>query len=167
MRKTSIVFLLLVCIACAGPSEDELLKKGQTAQEAGNVKEAVRYYKMVVDKYPNGKYSASALFLLGSLCNNKLEDHQAAVLYFRKFAENYPDNKDAPVALFLVGYIYNNELHEADSARSAYRSFLSRYPNHEMASSAQFELDHIGQEAEEMLQSNRSRTDTKEAGSVH
>lgn len=140
---------------CSVLSEDELLEKAQAAHKAGDYKEALKYYDMILDEYPSGKYTSSTLFLLGSLYSNELREHRAAIQYYREFAETYPENEDAPLALFLIGFIYNNELQEFDNARTAYRSFLSQYPNHEMAESAQFELEHLGQDADRILHSDR------------
>ena len=156
MLPVGVGFALLFLTSCNVASEDELLEKAQAARKAGDYKDALKYYEMILDRYPSGKYKSSTLFLLGSLHSNELKDHRAAVRYYHDFAEAYPEDKNAPLALFLIGFIYNNELQELDSARTAYRIFLSRYPDHEMASSAQFELDHLGQDAGRVLEFDRS-----------
>lgn len=160
MRTPRVFFLsfaILFLTGCSVLSEDEILEKAQAAHKAGKYEEALEFYEMMLDKYPLGRYASSTLFLLGSLYSNELKDHRAAVQYYRQFAETYPEDKDAPLALFLIGFIYNNELQEFDSARTAYLSFLSRYPDHEMAASAQFELDHLGEDAEGVFQSGQSQ----------
>ena len=151
--------------SCSVLSEDELLEKAQAEHKAGNYQEALKYYEIILDEYPSGKYKSSTLFLLGFLYSNELKDQRAAVQYYREFAGSYPDDKDAPLALFLIGFIYNNELQEFERAKTAYLSFLSQYPDHEMAASAQFELEHLGEDAARVLQSARSEKGNKDASS--
>ncbi|MEE9186443.1 MAG: tetratricopeptide repeat protein [Bacteroidota bacterium] len=150
-----LAFVALLLMNCSAPSADELLEKAQAAHKSGNYKEALEFYETILDRYPSGKYKSSTLFLLGSLYNNELKDYRAAIRYYRDFADSYPEAENAPLALFLIGFIYNNELQEFDSARTAYVSFLSRYPEHEMAVSAQFELEHLGEDAEKMLHTEK------------
>ncbi len=153
MRWMSVILVILSLTlgACSTPPEDELLKRGTEAVNAGKYDEAITDFQTILDEYPQGNLRADALYALGGVYQNEKGDMGKALTCYREITEGYGDHGKAPNALFLMGFIYNNELGQLDSARSAYQEFLKRYPDNEMASSAEFELSHLGKSPDEII----------------
>jgi TolA-binding protein len=157
---TSLIGWALLIVACGGMNEEEAWNKAQQFHAEKNYQEALKYYQIIIDKYPQSPKASQASYLAASIYNNDLKDFPTAIRWYRKMYENYPESKDAPNALFTIGFIYNNELKEYDSARAYYQKFLQKYPNHDMAISAKFELENIGKDPNEILNLQTTLADT-------
>ncbi len=72
--------------------------------------------------------------------------YQEAVSVYNKLIKKYPQSKFAPQAQFMIGFIYANEVQDLDLAAKAYEKFLLVYPDHDMAKDAKWELDHLGED---------------------
>lgn len=149
LQATICMSLLLG--SCSGLSEDELFQMAQTAVEQRNYLEAVQHLEQLIEKFPQGKHTEEALFLLGNIYNKNLENPRQAIAMYRRLHEAFPQGQKTPGALFLIGFIYNNVLHQYDSARIAYEQFLREFPHHEMAESATFEIENLGKAPDELF----------------
>ncbi len=84
--------------------------------------------------------------------------YSQSIELYRKLIKKYPQSTYSPQAQFMIGFIYANYTGEIEKARTAYQKFLEVYPNHEMAKDARWELDHLGQDIddiEELTKSNK------------
>ena len=73
--------------------------------------DAVKNYKIILDKYPDGKTTAKATFMLGFINANNLRNLEEAKKYYTLFVEKYPDNDladDAQYELNTLGQDINN-----------------------------------------------------------
>lgn len=148
----SLVFLL-VFSSCSRKSEQELYDEGKTAQSQKNFQIAIERYQEVVERSPSSAYAESSQYRIAVIYNNDLHENTKAIQAYQKFYAMFPASSEAPNALFLVGFLYNNELHNIDSAKIAYESFLQKYPNHSLVTSAEFELETLGKDPSQLLQS--------------
>ena len=90
-------------------------------------------------------------------------DFQAAIETYELIVDRHPRSPQAPQCQFMVGYLYANHMKNIDMAKSAYQAFIRNYPEHELVKDAQWELDHLGQDVNEIEELNRvltTRTDT-------
>jgi hypothetical protein len=46
----------------------------------------------------------------------------------------------------MSAFIYANDLKDIEKARAAYKSFVETYPQHELVPSVKWELEHLGQD---------------------
>ena len=69
---------------------------------------------------------------------------------FSTMVEKYPDGVFAAKSTFMVGYINANHLGDLEKAREYYTQFIEKYPDHELAMAAQYELEHLGQNPDEL-----------------
>ncbi len=72
--------------------------------------------------------------------------YEEAISEYNKLIEKYSDSSYGPQAQFMIGFIYANELEDQEKATEAYEKFLKIYPDHEMAKDANWELEHLGQD---------------------
>jgi outer membrane assembly lipoprotein YfiO len=157
---SGILFLILLT-ACGTKSENELFDEAQKNIEQENYSDALANFKMIVEKYPNGEYTGSAILEIGKLYHGKVvqnvtetESMKKAVEYYKQVFEKYPEHKDAKQALFMAGFILANDIKDYDQAREIYNKFIEKYPDSELAFSAKSELENLGKDPEEILQSN-------------
>ena len=159
MKISHLCLLLLIMMtSCSRKSEKELYDEGNVAYVQKNFQIAVDRFQAVVDEFPNTAYAETCQFQIAMIYNNDMHDPRKAVQAYQKFYEAFPSSAEAPHALFLVGFLYNNELKSIDSARFAYELFLQKYPAHSLAVSAKFELETLGIDPSQVLQSQRAST---------
>ncbi len=161
MKSPSLCIILLVVFAsCSRKSESVLYDEGNAAQTQKNFQLAVDRYQEIVDRYPKNTYAESSLFRMAVIYNNDLHDNAKAIKAYRTLWSMFPASGEAPNALFLVGFLYNNELHNIDSARTTYELFLQKYPAHSLAPSAKYELETLGKDPTQLLQSGATAKGT-------
>lgn len=83
---------------------------------------------------------------------------QAAIETYERIVKAHPRSPEAPQCQFMVGYLYANHMKNLDMARNAYQAFIRNYPEHELVKDAQWELDHLGQDVNEIEELNRVLT---------
>jgi len=93
--------------------------------------------------------------------NQEQGNFQAAIQSYETIVKNYPRSPEAPQCQFMVGYLYANHMKNNDMARNSYQTFIKNYPEHELVKDAQWELDHLGQDVNQIEELNRVLT-TKE-----
>jgi TolA-binding protein len=92
-------------------------------------------------------------------------DFQSAVDTYQQIVKRYPKSPEAPQCQFMVGYLYANHLKNIDMAKDAYQTFIRNYPENDLVKDAQWELDHLGQDVNNIEELNRvltNRGDTTE-----
>lgn len=72
--------------------------------------------------------------------------YDEAISTYNKLIDTYPASPYGPQARFMIGFIYANEMKDIENARKSYEKFLEIYPDHEMAKDARWELDHLGED---------------------
>ena len=77
-----------------------------------------------------------------------------AVESYEALVEKYPQSHQAPQCLFMLGYLYANHLDNLDKARAAYETFLEKYPDDPLVKDARWELNHLGQDVNEIPELN-------------
>ena len=86
-----------------------------------------------------------------------------AIQSYQEIVTRFPRSPEAPQCQFMVGYLYANHMKNNEMARAAYQTFIKNYPEHELIKDAQWELDHLGQDVNDIKELNRvltSRGDT-------
>lgn len=151
MNKLWFVPFLFFLAACSGLTEEELINQAMDAQKTGKYDEALDSYLSYIERFPNGKERAKALFETGALYYGHRKDLDKAVEFYKQVAEEFPEYEKSPGALFLAGFIYNNELKNLDSAKAVYERFIQQYPQHELVSSAEYELANLGKDPDEIV----------------
>jgi TolA-binding protein len=85
------------------------LANEQYGQEA--YADAIENFKIILEKYPEGKTTAKATFMLGFVNANSLENLEEAKKYYTLFVEKYPDHEladDAQYELNTLGQDIND-----------------------------------------------------------
>jgi len=162
MKSFFPLILMLFIVSCSRKSDVELYNEGKSAEAEKNFTKATELFEEAVNRYPAQAYAESSLARLAVIYNNDVKDPRKALDAYRRFYTLFPSSKQAPTMLFLSGFLLNNELRMIDSAKLVYETFLQKYPQHELAASARFELENLGKEPGQSLNSNLSASGESE-----
>jgi len=159
MRQNGLAIILIVAflgsgllgIQCGkGLSEDEYYAKAQDYEQSEEYEKAAETFLKLSKRYPTGKRAPEAMFRAAIIYASNLQKYDVAVDIHKKLTERYPDSKYAAQSLFMVGFIYANHIKDYKKAEKAYRAFLEKYPQHDLVASVKWELDHLGQDINEI-----------------
>jgi len=96
----SVVIVLWFVFGGEKLSEQELFNQAQISYAEEKFDEAIDSYKTVIDEFPEGDNRIKAIFMLGFLYANSLQEFTQAAVYYNMVIEEYPDNDLAPSAKF-------------------------------------------------------------------
>jgi TolA-binding protein len=82
--------------------------------------------------------------------------YKEAIEVYIKISKKFSHSPKCPQAQFMIGFIYANELKDLEKAKLAYEEFLKKYPEHEMAKDARWELEHLGQDINDIQELTKS-----------
>ena len=85
----------------------EQIKEFRTQKKLQN---AITNCKTIQREYPNTELAATAIFQIGDIYLNDVQDYDFAIDYFKEVLEKYPNSKESEKAAFMIGYIYANNL---------------------------------------------------------
>jgi len=147
-----IAGLGLVLIINCGPkkTKEQLYAEASESEKKENFKEAIVVYEQLIKDYPQSNFADSILFRIGQMYSNNLLEFDNAIDAHKRLVKKYPDSKFGAQSLFMIGYHYANSINDTSEARKYYEKFLEQYPEHELASSVRWELDHLGQDINEI-----------------
>ena len=116
MQRFSIFLISIIAISllisCSETKTEDVyfkLANEQYGQEA--YADAIENFKIILEKYPEGKTTAKATFMLGFVNANSLENLEEAKKYYTLFVEKYPDHEladDAQYELNTLGQDIND-----------------------------------------------------------
>ena len=82
---------------------ETLVEMGRRFDDAKILNEAVAQYKFLRKEYPGSKYRCDALFTIGEIYKDDLDDPQQAREVFREFLHRYPHNRLVEDAQQAIG----------------------------------------------------------------
>jgi len=153
VATVGIIFLLLVSIivSCGQKkTKEQLLAEALSFEKAEDFANAVETLNKLVEEYPQASELDSVLFQIGQIYSNNLSDYEQAVRAHEKLIQVRPDSPIAAQSLLMIGFHFANNIKNLDSARVYYEKFIEKYPDHELVSSVKWELDHLGQDINEI-----------------
>lgn len=142
--------------ACQSPKEKSLktirdLEAGDSAFSDELIQKLKVAYVDFADKYPDDQQSAEFLFKAAQK-GIYLDQPKESVEFLDKLVKNYPASPMVEEAMFLSAYTLENNIQDYPAAKSRYELFLSKYPKGELADDAKFSMEHMGQNADELLE---------------
>lgn len=81
-------------------SEQELFDQAQIFYAEEKFDEAIGSYKNIIDRFPDGENRIKAIFMLGFLYANSLQEFAQAAKYYNMVIQEYPDDELTPSAQF-------------------------------------------------------------------
>ncbi|MGB0933816.1 MAG: tetratricopeptide repeat protein [Lishizhenia sp.] len=72
-----------------GLADETLMRKAQAMEEQGKWLEAIKFYEKVVEKYNTDILADDAIFKLGNIYENHLNDYEKAATYYFKIMKEY------------------------------------------------------------------------------
>ncbi|MBS0003179.1 MAG: tol-pal system protein YbgF [Thioalkalivibrio sp.] len=104
----------------------------------GDYEAAIRLLERFMERYPDGVYSANALYWLAE-AKYARGDYEAALIDFEAVRNRFPDSEKAADALLKIGYAHF-ELGNTDDARAALEQVLEDHPGTTLSRLAQDRL---------------------------
>jgi tol-pal system protein YbgF len=104
----------------------------------GDYQAAILQLERFMERYPDGVYSANALYWLAE-AKYASRDYEGALLDFEAVRARFPDSDKASDALLKIGYAHF-ELGSMDEARQALEQVLQNYPGTTLSRLAQDRL---------------------------
>ncbi|MCF7885410.1 MAG: outer membrane protein assembly factor BamD [Candidatus Marinimicrobia bacterium] len=156
LKKSIIIFLsLILLISCGGPEKDAdgYWESAGALADVGNYEGAVAQYKNILEYYPSDSLASKALLRIGEIKRSKTKKYEEAINTYQQYINKYPQSSSTPNALFMIAYVYANDMQNYEKAKSAYNKFIEKYPDHELVPSAKWELKNMGQDIQNIIQS--------------
>jgi len=96
----AVVIVLWFVLGGEKITEQELFDQAQVFYSEEKFDEAIDSYKTVIDEFPEGENRIKAIFMLGFVYANSLQEFTQAADYYNMVIKEYPDNDLAPSAQF-------------------------------------------------------------------
>jgi thiol-disulfide isomerase/thioredoxin len=109
---------------------DAFQGKMPSSEPAATVREAIRSFQELLERYPKTEKASSAGFLLGT-SYLLIDDTEHALAAYRRVYEGYPGSKDQPIALIRMG-ICQAGLEDPKEARASFERFLKEFPQEKL-----------------------------------
>lgn len=111
--------------------------------KAGRYAQAAQAFDAFLQRYPEGQYSANALYWLGE-SYYVVREFNRALPYFQQVLDTHADSSKRPDAMLKIGFI-QFELGEMDKARATLEGVKREHPNTTAAALAEQRLLRITQ----------------------
>jgi len=112
----------------------ELLKNGK-------YDDAIRGFRSMLDKWPNGRYSDNATYWMGEAFYVK-RDYKSAQTSFQTVLDKFKTSPKAPDAMLKVG-LSQIELKQIDQGKATLQKVIQTYPNANAANLAKQRLESL------------------------
>jgi len=156
----SVIILLNLLIGCGERmTKEQMFALAEKYENEESHLKAVETYEKLVKKYPDAENADQAQYKIALIYSNNLTDFHKSVKAHQKLIEKYPDSKFAAQSSFMIGFIYANNLTDFEKAEKYYKEFLGKYPDSELTSSVKWELEHLGQDINEIDFINQQAAD--------
>lgn len=123
----------------ATPEEDGAYQAAFDSLKNGKYDDAIRGFRAVLEKWPNGRYAENALYWTGEAYYVK-RDYRAAQTAFQTVMQRFPTGNRGPEALLKVG-LTQIELKQDAEGRATLQRVIQTYPQTNAARLAQQRLD--------------------------
>ncbi len=147
-----VIALIFVLVVGCGErqTKEQLFAMAEKFELEENFQSAIKAYKKILKKHGDTKRADHAQYKMALIYSNNLHDFDKSIATYLDLMEKYPESKYAAQALFMIGYDYANNIQDLDKAREYYQKFIDSYPEHELVTSVKWELDHLGQDINEI-----------------
>lgn len=114
------------------PNEHDYVKSAivqlsEIYKTIGDLKNAIFYYQMFIDRYPVDAEVPNVLIIIGNLYL-ELKDYQNAVNYYIDFVNRYPNHEMVKDAMLQVAVVYKENKQYSDMA-AMLKKILEKFPD--------------------------------------
>ncbi|SFF32194.1 tol-pal system protein YbgF [Fontimonas thermophila] len=122
----------------ASPEEEGAYLTAFDALKNGKYDEAIRGFRALLEKWPQGRYADNALYWSGEAYYVK-RDYKSALLAFQAVLQRFPNSPKAPDAMLKTGLVQLDLKQEAEG-RATLKRLVETYPQSNAAKLAQQRL---------------------------
>ena len=123
----------------ASPEEEGAYLTAFDALKNGKYDDAIRGFRAVLEKWPNGRYADSALYWMGEAYYVK-RDYKSALTAFQTVVQRFSTSSRAPDSMLKVG-LTQIELKQDAEGRASLQRVIQTYPQSNAARLAQQRLE--------------------------
>ncbi len=117
--------ILIAIVGCSSkPGHEELFQQAEAFQKAQEFEKAAETYSKIVEAFPEGEKSDEALFMVGFIYANELNDTTKARSAYKSFLDKYSATADSGMvqsALFEMQYL-GKEINEIDQLQDVIKT---------------------------------------------
>ena len=151
-QRVAIFLCLLVVMACARESADDLFSKGERAtHDVHTYDEAIRHLTAFLAGYGGDARVDAAMQALARVYQAQRKS-DIAIKTYQDLTTKFPKSRYADQAQFMIGYIHDLEGDKA-SAIKAYEAVLARFPGSGLADDAKISIANINKPLEAWIAS--------------
>lgn len=110
-------------VACQ-ESPRQILEKGHVRMEAKQFQDAVRYYELLADLYPQSAEAEEAFWLTASLYQHEMRSPEKAIESYQALLRHFPEGVYRVQALFALAEIYIADPEQRQDAVRIYQRLL-------------------------------------------
>ena len=141
MKKIfSYIFIFLIIGCNSIDSPEQIWEQVKTDRTQKDLQKAITNCNLILNEYPKHEFASKALFQIGDIYLNDMNNYDFAIEFFNEVLEKYPLSKESEKAAFMIGYIYANNLDSYSDAEISYMKFLELYPKSDLVQSVEYEL---------------------------
>ena len=94
IKVIGLIIIVMMVFSCGKKmTEREIFDEAQKLQSESNFEKSAELYQKLLKDYPESRYYASALFMLGFLYANDIKDIDKASTYYNEFLKKFPDHE--------------------------------------------------------------------------
>ena len=154
-QRMAIIVCLLLMMACAGESADDLFSKGERAtHDVHTFDEAIRYLTAFLAGYGDDPRADVAMQALARVYQAQGKS-EIAIKTYQDLITKFPKSRYADQAQFMIGYIHDFAGDKA-SAIKAYEAVITRFPGSGLADDAKISIANINKPLEAWIASEES-----------
>ncbi len=113
-----------------------IVQLSEIYKKIGDLKNAITYYNMFVDRYPTDPEVPNVLILIGNTYL-ELKDYQNAVNYYVDFVNRYPNHEMVKDAMLQVAVVYKENKQYQEMAEML-KKILEKYPDDQKVAPAAY-----------------------------
>lgn len=123
----------------ATPEEEEAYIKSFDLLKNGKYDDAIRSFRSLLDRWPQGRYADNAWYWMGE-ANYVKRDYKSALTSFQSLLQRFPTSPKAPDAMLKVG-LTQIELKQEAEGRTTLQKVIQSYPQSNAAKLARQRLE--------------------------
>ncbi|MBI5417047.1 tetratricopeptide repeat protein [Candidatus Poribacteria bacterium] len=124
--------------------------------------EAIIEYRELLENYQNSKSLDKALWEMGNIYFQQMEEYEEAIKLFQQIVKQYPTSSYADKAYLAIGNIYMSNLFEEDEALKIYQNFSQQFPSSDLKLAAEKKKQEIVNKREKIKKDAMDKIEKEE-----
>ena len=98
IRSVSLLIIIIILGCSSIESPEKLWEQVKLFRSEKNLKDAIATCKLILKEHPKNEFASTALFQVGDIYLNDVQDFDFAIQYFQEVVDKYPESKETEKA---------------------------------------------------------------------